>query len=62
MNNKPTKAQKEQLADAMKYGKCECGNVAKEMHTCPYAIEIHADYDYKCNCCFECVSQCCDGI
>jgi len=33
-------------------------NKAEELHTCPYAKEIHDNYELKCNCCPECRQGC----
>lgn len=43
--------------------KCErCGdNHAEEDHECPYASEIHGNYDL-CNCCSSCTGNCADDI
>lgn len=38
-------------------GKCNCGADGKELHTCPFAEEIH-DSPALCNCCKNCTHQC----
>jgi hypothetical protein len=41
------------------HGKCK-GCVGVKPHGCPYAQEIHGDYETLCNCCDECAQQCLD--
>ena len=50
----------EQLNNAM----CErCGeNDACEPHICPYAEDIHGDYETLCTCCEKCERECCMDI
>lgn len=38
--------------------KCMCGNDAGPEGTCPYAEEIHGDYETLCNCCVNCANNC----
>jgi len=40
--------------------KCERCESAEDLplHTCPYAVDIHDDYESKCNCCEACQYQC----
>lgn len=40
-----------------KVDKCTCADGGDE-HTCPYAEEIHNDYESLCNCCDYCQQQC----
>ena len=35
---------------------------AQDMHTCPFAEEIHGDEESLCNCCEDCETKCCDDI
>jgi len=35
-----------------------CGNAAKELHTCPYAEEINDDSEALCICCDDCTQEC----
>ena len=45
--------------------KCEtCGNNegTSELHTCPYAEDIHGDSESMCNCCSDCEYECCMDI
>lgn len=42
--------------------KCRCGAEGKELHTCPYNEDINDDSETKCNCCDDCMQQCCDDI
>ena len=50
----------EQLNNSM----CErCGeNDACEPHICPYAEDIHGDYETLCTCCEKCQHECCMDI
>jgi len=42
--------------------KCKCGKVVDgSTHTCPYAMEIN-DSDVECNCCDDCIRDCCMDI
>lgn len=42
---------------------CKCGvNPAEPDHSCPYAEEIHQDYESRCNCCDVCAQNCADDI
>lgn len=38
------------------------GELAEELHTCPYAEEINDDHETLCNCCDECQHDCCMDI
>ena len=38
--------------------KVDCDNLATTPHSCPYAGEIHDDYESECNCCDECTHEC----
>jgi hypothetical protein len=41
--------------------KCQrCGKNegTKELHSCPYASEIHDDDTHNCNCCDDCAHEC----
>lgn len=49
------------LFDVIIYGKCSCGAVGTEDHTCPYADELHGDTS-TCNCCDNCTKNCADDI
>ena len=37
---------------------CRCEKDEIEEHTCPFAEEIHGDYESLCTCCAECEHQC----
>lgn len=40
----------------------KCGdNTECDQHTCPYQAEINDDFS-TCNCCENCLQQCCDDI
>lgn len=41
---------------------CKCGLPGQERHGCPYAEDIHDDFETKCNCCGSCEQECCDDI
>jgi hypothetical protein len=57
-----TNTEKEKLSNAIKCGLCKCGDIGDPVHCCPYSQDIEGDYDYKCNCCKECVSNCASDI
>lgn len=42
--------------------KCKCGNPGTALHSCGYRSEINEDYDFRCNCCDNCVGECNDAI
>lgn len=45
--------------EAWEESKCtRCGGEGTEPHTCPYAEEIHYDYDTLCTCCEDCTHEC----
>lgn len=57
-----TKEEKEYLVNVLKFGLCGCyrnegKNLAQELHTCPFAEEIHGS-QALCNCCEECEYEC----
>lgn len=35
-----------------------CNSPSFELHTCPFAVDIHGDYESLCNCCENCTHQC----
>lgn len=37
-------------------------NDALDLHKCPYHQDVNEDEEYKCNCCDECISECCQSI
>lgn len=37
-------------------------NDAEADHTCPYAADIHDDYETLCNCCEDCQYECAQDI
>lgn len=38
---------------------CRCGkNGGEEGQVCPFAAEIHGDYESNCNCCHYCAHEC----
>lgn len=39
-----------------KCGRCE--KPGEPDHSCPFAEEIHDNYDKQCNCCDECRHEC----
>lgn len=39
-------------------GRSGCTNEPREPHTCPYAEEIHDDYETLCTCCESCTHDC----
>ena len=41
--------------------KCDT-NTGQDWHICPFAAEIHDDYDTMCNCCDQCSHDCADDI
>ena len=41
----------------IKNNNCKCGNLAKEMHTCPFRSDVNNDNEFLCNCCKECKYQ-----
>jgi hypothetical protein len=56
-------SEKEKLAGILRYGQCgRCSNIAEPDHGCPYAEDINGNYDFKCNCCRDCIQECCDDI
>ena len=44
--------------------KCQsCQNEeALELHTCPYREDVSNDFETLCNCCNNCISECCQDI
>lgn len=40
-----------------KCGRCE-KNQSRELHTCPYQIEINDNDKFECDCCEDCTSDC----
>lgn len=42
----------------LKISECRCGGEGLSDHTCPYAEEMHGNYDTICNCCESCMYQC----
>lgn len=51
----------DELVGVIMYGRCRCGKVGTEMHTCPFAEEIYSD-STECNCCDICAGNCADDI
>lgn len=41
--------------------KCHMGP-AQASHTCPYQREINDDDKTECDCCQDCMQECCDDI
>lgn len=35
-----------------------CGNEARELHNCPYQVDINNDLEFLCNCCEDCQHKC----
>ena len=35
-----------------------CKNLAEDMHSCPYKLELYDDRESKCNCCEHCSNEC----
>lgn len=53
------------LKQAKKKEKCksfDCDNDAEELHSCPYAEDVHGDSESQCNCCESCRNKCSDNI
>lgn len=50
--------------DILRFGDCDgCGQrPGTDMHTCPFAEDIHDDHNEICNCCSDCVHNCADDI
>lgn len=49
--------------DMLKHGECcRCTAIGQELHTCPFQTEINDDYAYECNCCDDCMDNCCMDI
>lgn len=46
----------------MKCQRCNVNEGTEELHPCPYAQEIHDDYETCCNCCPDCENECCMDI
>jgi len=42
--------------------KCKCGNPAGPLRSCPYQEEINNNKEFVCNCCRDCVRECCEEI
>lgn len=39
--------------------KCDrCEGKGLPTHGCPFLEDVHADYDTKCNCCEDCMTEC----
>lgn len=45
-----------------KCSKCEKNPASDEPHECPYSCEIADDYEFQCNCCDDCIHECCMDI
>lgn len=42
--------------------KCKSGTGCPALHTCPFQEEINDDSTALCDCCDNCVGECCDSI
>ncbi len=45
--------------------KCQrsgCNSEALPEHPCPFSEDIHNDSETLCNCCNNCIAECCDEI
>ena len=49
------------VADNDKCSSCS-KNDAKSLHACPFAEDVHNDRQSLCNCCDNCVRECCAEI
>ena len=69
LNWDETEAEKKRVSDAFAHrgptrrvSLCRCGSPGEPSHTCPYAVDIHGDYEWTCNCCDGCTGECAADI
>ena len=63
-NSKVEEVKALNIADVSSSGKCSScnNNDAQQEHTCPYAEDINGDSDSLCDCCSDCIHECCMDI